>query len=403
VLYRYGTDERGELVKKAVVYTKEEHLIPTSKIDPDALQIINRLRDMKFTAYIVGGAVRDLIVGNTPKDFDIVTDATPSKIKKIFRNSRIIGRRFRLVHVVFGNKIFEVSTFRSNAEGSVGNDFGTIEQDVLRRDFTLNALYYDPVQEHVIDYVGGMRDIKKHILRPVISLDSIFLEDPVRMLRAIKYSATTHARMSFSLRHKIRQSASLLSQISPSRITEELLKIINSGHSYEIISEAIDTDLFMNLQPSAASMIFDNSELEERYMENLQKMDELVKTEPEARLGKKLYFWIYDFISTLTDWEKETSEKYSSTELYAKTWTECRSFVLPMNPQRRELEYAIKSVLNSLGVNIKFQPKNPKNTEKAQGKGPAKTAAKAKAKKPKNNSSTKADPEKTAEKVSEEK
>lgn len=358
MLYRYGTNDKGELVKKAVVYTKEEHLIPTSKIDPDALQIINRLRDMGFTAYIVGGAVRDLIVGNTPKDFDIVTDATPSKIKKIFRNSRIIGRRFRLVHVVFGTKIFEVSTFRSNAEGSVGNDFGTIEQDVMRRDFTLNALYYDPVQEQVIDYVGGMRDIRKHILRPVISLDSIFVEDPVRMLRAIKYSATTHARMSFSLRHKIRQSASLLSQISPSRITEELLKIINSGHSYDIISEAIDTDLFMNLQPSAAAMIFDNSELEERYMENLQKLDALVKKEPDARLGKKLYFLVFDFISTLTDWEKETSEKYSSSELYAKTWTECRNFVLPMNPQRRELEYAIKSALNTLGVNIKLQSKN---------------------------------------------
>ena len=369
MLYRYGTNDKGELVKKAVVYTKEEHLIPTSKIDPDALQIINRLRDMGFTAYIVGGAVRDLIVGNTPKDFDIVTDATPSKIKKIFRNSRIIGRRFRLVHVVFGTKIFEVSTFRSNAEGSVGNDFGTIEQDVMRRDFTLNALYYDPVQEQVIDYVGSMRDIKKHILRPVISLDSIFVEDPVRMLRAIKYSATTHARMSFSLRHKIRQSASLLSQISPSRITEELLKIINSGHSYDIISEAIDTDLFMNLQPSAAAMIFDNSELEERYMENLQKLDELVKKEPDARLGKKLYFLVYDFISTLTDWEKETSEKYSSSELYAKTWTECRNFVLPMNPQRRELEYAIKSALNALGVNIKVQAKSQAKT---QAKNPAK-------------------------------
>ncbi|MBR6340649.1 MAG: polynucleotide adenylyltransferase PcnB, partial [Treponema sp.] len=127
MLYRYGTDNNGKLIKKAVVYTKSEHFISNKKIDPDALQIINRLRDAGFTAYIVGGAVRDLIVGNLPKDFDIVTDATPSKIKRIFRNSRLIGRRFRLVHVVFGSKIFEVSTFRSNAEGSVGNGFGTIE------------------------------------------------------------------------------------------------------------------------------------------------------------------------------------------------------------------------------------------------------------------------------------
>ena len=358
MLYRYGTDVKGNLEKKAVVYTKDEHLISNQKIDLDAIQIITRLRDAGYTAYIVGGAVRDLIIGNTPKDFDIVTDATPSKIKKIFRNSRIIGRRFRLVHVVFGQKIFEVSTFRSNAEGSVGNDFGTIEQDVHRRDFTINALYYDPIQEQVIDYVGGMRDIKKHVLRPVISMDSIFVEDPVRMLRAIKYSATTHAKMSFSLRRKIRQSAELLGQISPSRLTEELLKIINSGHAYEIILEALDTDLFMYLQPSAAAMIFDNSDLEESFFANLKKLDELVKTDPGARLGKKLYFLIYDFITTLTDWEKETAQKYSSSELYAKTWSECRNFVLPMNPQRRELEYAVRAVLNSLGVAIRIQPKN---------------------------------------------
>lgn len=380
MLYRYGTDANGKLIKKAVVYTQEEHHILKEKIDVDALQIIDRLRDAGFSAYIVGGAVRDLIVGNTPKDFDIVTDATPSKIKKIFRNSRIIGRRFRLVHVVFGQKIFEVSTFRSNAEGSVGNDFGTIEQDVLRRDFTINALYYDPVQEQVIDYVGGIQDIKKHVLRPVISLNTIFVEDPVRMLRAIKYSATTHAKMSFALRRKIRQSANLLGQVSPSRLTEELLKIINSGHSYDIILEAIDTDLFMYLQPSAASMIFDDKQRQNDYLLNLQKLDELVKNEPTARLGKKLYFLVFDFIKSLTDWKKETEQKYSSNELYSKTWTECRNFVLPMNPQRRELEFAIKSVLNTLGVAIKIQPK-PKTSAKNPAKTSTKTPVKASEKK----------------------
>lgn len=358
MLYRYGTDKNGNLVKMAVVYTKNEHLIKNSNIDPDALQIINRLRDAGFTAYLVGGAVRDLIIGNKPKDFDIVTDSTPSKIKRIFRNSRIIGRRFRLVHVVFGTKIFEVSTFRSNAEGSVGNEFGTIEQDVMRRDFTMNALYYDPVAEQIIDYVGGIKDIKKHILKPVISLDNIFVEDPVRMLRAIKYSATTHAKMSYSLKKKIRQSAPLLSQISPSRLTEELLKIINSGHSFDIVSEAINEDLYMYLQPSAVSMMFDNKNIEQNYMAHLKQLDELNRTENNARLGKKLYFLIYDFINSLTDWKKETESKYSSTELYNKTWVECRNFILPMNPQRRELEFAIKSVLKDLGVIIKTKKIN---------------------------------------------
>ncbi len=357
MLYRYGTDSNGKLIKKAIVYTKSEHFITNKKIDPDALQIINRLRDAGYTAYIVGGAVRDLIVGNVPKDFDLVTDATPSKIKRIFRNSRIIGRRFRLVHVVFGSKIFEVSTFRSNVEGSVGNEFGTIEQDVMRRDFTMNALYYDPTQEQIIDYVGGVRDIKKHVLRPVISLETIFVEDPVRMLRAIKYSATTDAKMTFNLRHKIKQSASLLSQVSPSRITEELLKIINNTHASEIIAEAIETDVFMYLQPSVSAMLYERKNIEKSFMENLKRLDELNKTDPQARLGKKLYFIIYDFITTLTDWKKETEGKYSVSELYAKTWTECRNFVLPMNPQRRELEYAVKAVLKTMGVSIKVQTK----------------------------------------------
>ena len=350
MLFRYGTDSHGRLIKKAVVYTQNEHSISIKNIDPDALQIINRLRDAGYAAYIVGGAVRDLIVGNKPKDFDIVTDATPSKIKKIFRNSRIIGRRFRLVHVVFGSKIFEVSTFRSNAEGSVGNVFGTIEEDVQRRDFTMNALYYDPVQQQVIDYVGGMRDIKKHILRPVIALDRIFVEDPVRMLRAIKYSATTHAKMSHQLRHKIRNSANLLGQVSPSRLTEELLKILNSSCIYEIVQEALDTDLYIYLQPSAACLIYDSKDFERKYMESIRQLGELNKIDPDARLGKKLLVIIKDCVKTLTDWDKEVKGKTAYSELYARTWAECRNFVLPMNPVRRELEFSVKAAIGQCGV-----------------------------------------------------
>lgn len=362
MLIRYGTDKNGHPVKKAVVYTKNEHGIPKEKIDYDALITINRLRDAGFSAYIVGGAVRDLIVGNVPKDFDIVTDATPSRIKKIFRNSRIIGKRFRIVHVICGSKIFEVSTFRSNAEGSVGNNFGTIDEDVLRRDFTLNALYYDPVHEQVIDYVGGFRDIKKHVLKPVISLDKIFVEDPVRMLRAIKYSAKTGSKMSFVLRHKIRTSANLLSQVSPSRLTEELLKIINSGHAADIVSEALDTDLYMALQPAATAIMYDNIKFEMSYMKNMQALDEFIAQEPDARLGKKLVFLISDFIESLTDWEKEVSSKTPSSELYAKTWRECRNFILPMNPQRTELEYAIKKVLSKYGLAF-VKKKKPKKKQ----------------------------------------
>ena len=391
MLYRYGTDKNGKLVKKAVVYTKSEHLISHANIDPDALQIINRLRDADYTAYIVGGAVRDLIVGNKPKDFDIVTDATPSKIKKIFRNSRIIGRRFRLVHVVFGEKIFEVSTFRSICEGSVGNSFGTIEEDVQRRDFTMNALYYDPLQEQVIDYVGGFKDIKKHLLRPVIPVEKIFVEDPVRMLRAIKYSATTNAKMSFSLKRRIRASAGLLSQVSPSRLTEEMLKILNSPHASHIISESLKSDLYIYLQPTVCSMIYENRNFERKYMESVKKLDLLNQTKPESRLGKKMVYLIQDFVESLTDWNQELKGKSSASELYAKTWTECRNFVLPMNPVRRELEYAVKTAMQNLGVNIKI---NEKEKAKKTAKDDDKTAPKAEKSKSKKNRKKKKSSEK---------
>lgn len=355
MLIRYGTDKKGNLQKKAVVYTKEEHGIPLNKIDSDALRIVSRLKDSGYTTYIVGGAVRDLIIGKKkPKDIDIVTEATPSKIKRLFRNSRIIGRRFRLVHVLYGAKIFEVSTFRSTIDGSVGNDFGTIDEDVQRRDFTLNALYYDPIQEQVIDYVGGVRDIKKGILRPVISLDKIFVEDPVRMLRAIKYSATTGCTMSWALRHKIRKSAHLLSPVSPSRLTEEMQKIMTSSHAYDIVSEALNTDLYMYLQPSATAMMYCNPKFEKAYLNSLKQLDKLQIESPEARMGKKIVFLIKDYISSLTDWKKEVKTNSAISELYYKTWKECRNFVLPMNPQRTELEYAIRTCLRELGVSIKL-------------------------------------------------
>ena len=359
MLVRYGKDNDGRPVKKAVVYTKDEHRIPIKRIDSDAIRIIRRLKENGHSAYFVGGAVRDLLVGNTPKDFDIVTDATPSRIRRLFRSARIIGRRFRLVHVVFGPKIFEVSTFRSTVEGSVGNDFGTMDEDVMRRDFTLNALYYDPIQEHVIDYVGGVRDIRKGVIRPVIPLDRIFVEDPVRMLRAVKYSVTTHCAMQWQLRHKIKKSASLLSPVSPSRLTEEIFKIVNSAHAFDIVREALDVDIYMYLQPAATNLILSDREFEKNYFENLKRLDVLSTVEKESRLGKKLVFLVKDFILSLTDWKKEIAENSAVGELYEKTWNETRRFVLPMNPPRVELEYAIRSVLREIGVNIRI-PKTPR-------------------------------------------
>lgn len=364
MLIRYSTDEKGRPVEKAVVYTKKEHKIPLDHIDSDAIYIIDCLKKNGFESYIVGGAVRDLIVGRTPKDFDIVTDATPSRIKKIFRNSRIIGKRFRLVHVFFGQKIFEVSTFRSTCDGSVGNAFGTIDEDVMRRDFTLNALYYDPLKEQVIDYVGGVKDIQKGVITPVIPIERIFIEDPVRMLRAVKYSVTTGCKLPRKLKKKICISAPLLSPVSPSRLTEELLKIINSSRSHEIVSRALDTDLYVYLQPSATNLMLENRKFAVDYLSSLKELDEFVKNNHDARLGEKLYFILKDFVKTLTDWKLEAETQSPATELYKRTWTICRNFILPMNPQRTELDYAVRKILLTLG--IKVRPKKTRKTSPAE-------------------------------------
>ena len=329
-------------------------------LDFGCQDIKERGRKNGFSSYIVGGAVRDLLIGKKPKDFDIVTDATPSRIKKIFRNSRIIGKRFRLVHVFFGNKIFEGSTFRSTVDGSIGNAFGTMDEDVMRRDFSLNALYYDPVKEQIIDYVNGVNDIKKGIIRPVISLDHIFIDDPVRMLRAVKYGATTGCKIPHSLKKKIRHSAELLSPVSPSRLTEELLKIINSSHSFEIVQNALDMDIYTYLQPAATNLMLENRSYEKAYMQSLVELDKFNQKYPDSRLGEKLYFLLRDFVGDLTNWKMEIKNASMAAELYKRTWSRCRNFILPMNPQRTELEFAVRKILAEYGVQIKLPRKKAK-------------------------------------------
>lgn len=359
MLYRYSSDANGKMRKTATIYTNREHSIKNKNIDKDALKIIYQLHDYGYQAYIVGGAVRDLLLNKKPKDFDIVTEATPTQIKRIFRNSRIIGKRFRLVHVFFDQKIFEVSTFRSIAHGSVGNIFGTIDEDSHRRDFSLNALYYDPIKEQIIDYVGAMQDIKKKKLVPVIPLNCIFAEDPVRMIRAVKYSSTTGFKMSRKLQRKIKKSANLLLQVSPSRLTEELLKIINSGYAYQIVSSAIKLGIFEYMQPNACKKMKEDSEYQKKYLLSMQKLDELIKKNPSVPLGEKLTFIIQDFVDSIDNWNDyaKNTKNINVSEIYKYVWSECRHFVMPMNPQRTELEFAVKNALKQNGIVMKSKPK----------------------------------------------
>jgi len=287
--YRYSAGKDGKPEKKAVIYTRDEHGINFSDVDNDAIFIIKKLKSAGFDTYIVGGAVRDLILGKKPKDFDIVSAASPGKIKRIFRNSRIIGRRFRLVHVYFGERIFEVSTFRSLRDGNTSNTFGTIDEDVQRRDFTLNALYYDPQQQIVVDYVGGMNDIKNKKIKPIINLSEIFTDDPVRMIRAAKYSAKTGFSLPINLKMKISNQSNLLTTISPSRLTEEIFKIIHSEKAGVIIELLDKMGLYAFLQPNAVTLMRKNVSFRKNYM---QRMIDLINA--ENRRGQALGSLFYD-------------------------------------------------------------------------------------------------------------
>lgn len=340
--YRYSAGKDGKPEKKAIIYTCDEHGINFADVDNEAINIIKKLKSAGYDTYIVGGAVRDLILGRKPKDFDIVSAASPTRIKRIFRNSRIIGRRFRLVHVYFGQRIFEVSTFRSLKDGHTSNTFGTIEEDVHRRDFTLNALYYDPEQQIVIDYVGGMNDMKKKQIKPIIALSEIFTDDPVRMIRAAKYAAKTGFSLPLNLRLKISSQSNLLAAISPSRLTEEIFKIIHSKKAADIVELLDKMGLYTYLQPQASELMRKNVKFKKSY---LQTMADLKGA--ENRRGQAIGSLFYDYLESVNEW------KPGPIDNYKEVFKLVRSFVLPMNPPRFELEHAVKKFFSVRGITIR--------------------------------------------------
>ena len=341
---RYSTEENGKLVKKAVVYTRDEHGINLEDVDREAIGIIQRLRYAGYESYIVGGAVRDLLLKKKPKDFDIVSEATPPRIKKVFRNARIIGRRFKLVHVHYGPRIFEVATFRSLKDGLTSNTFGTISDDVLRRDFTMNALFYDPLQQVVVDYVGGMKDIRAKQVKPIIPLATIFTDDPVRMIRAVKYAATTGFSLPLPLKWKIKKQSPLLTSVSPSRLTEEIFKIIHSSQAAAIVAALDEMGLYAYLQPQAAALMKNNPRFRRHYLKSMASLNQPnFKNLPGETLGAL----INDYLEDIADWEKGIGENYKIC------YTAARGFVKPMNPPRFELGYAVRRFFAAHNVTIK--------------------------------------------------
>jgi poly(A) polymerase len=229
-----------EIMREAI--GAEYHGIEHQDLSPGSLRVIQTLQDAGHEAYLVGGGIRDLLLNKHPKDFDVATNAKPAEIQRLFRKSRIIGRRFQIVHVRMGAEVIEVTTFRGSAENSHhqkanasgmlvrDNVFGTVEDDAVRRDFTMNALYYDPARHTVLDFVGGYDDLEDQLIRIIGDPEIRYREDPVRMLRAIRFVGKLGLSMESDTEEPIQRLAPLLRDVSPSRLFDEVLKLLQTGH-----------------------------------------------------------------------------------------------------------------------------------------------------------------------------
>lgn len=249
------------------IYSFEEHQLCMKKVDSDALYVMQKLRSAGYIAYLVGGSVRDLLLYKNPKDFDICTSAQPEEIKKIFRNCILVGRRFRLAHIRFGKKILEVSTFRSgdNELDELiirDNKWGTAKEDALRRDFTINALFYDADSQSIIDYIGGFEDIKKQTLRTIGQPFIRFRQDPVRMLRMLKFQARFGFTIDDSSHIALLECRQEIMKSSPARILEELLRMLESKAS-EPFFRLLAEHGFMHLLMPSLGHFLDSKDAEE--------------------------------------------------------------------------------------------------------------------------------------------
>lgn len=254
-----------------VIIPRSEHGISRANISHNALKVLYRLKNAGYAAYLVGGGVRDLSLGREPKDFDVATNARPEEVKQLFRNCRLIGRRFRLAHVYFGCEIIEVATFRALYEaGGEADDearvledgrllrdnvFGTIEEDALRRDFTVNALYYRIADFTLVDYVGGMTDLQQGVLRLIGDPEVRYREDPVRMLRAARFTVKLGFRMHPETAGAIPRMAHLLGHIPPARLFDEVLKLFLTGMAHEVFECLRHYELFGYLFPDTENVL----------------------------------------------------------------------------------------------------------------------------------------------------
>ncbi len=285
------------------IVPRKEHRISRKQVSPNALRTLYRLHSRGFIAYLVGGCVRDLLLGRTPKDFDIGTNATPGQIKRLFHNCRLVGRRFRLAHLRFQDEILEVSTFRRSAEPSdavepdevnegrrhvrhmkdangmvlADNIFGTPEEDALRRDFTINALAYNIADASVVDYCTGLADLKDRLIRSIGDPRVRFTEDPVRMLRAVRFAASHGFEIEATAWESIQELCPTISRASPSRLYEEIQKLFLLGFACPTLALLEKSGLLAALFPDLAAWIREREGRFEMLERNLAGIDEIVR------------------------------------------------------------------------------------------------------------------------------
>lgn len=287
---------------KPLICPRDKHSISRRDIDPAALKVLYRLSDSGYTAYLVGGGVRDILLGRSPKDFDISTNAHPQQIRRLFRNCFLVGRRFRLAHIRFGDQIIETSTFRRQPESRpdvpqiksekvksphyqhADNTFGTPSEDASRRDFTVNGLFYDIKSFAVIDYVGGLTDLQKRILRSIGNPDIRFREDPVRMLRAVRFSARLGFSIDRASMRSIRSHYAEILNASAPRLFEEIIKLFGYQSAESAFRLLWETGLMSVLMPSLHAYIDNNGQKKSVLWRYLSALDEEVDAADGASL-----------------------------------------------------------------------------------------------------------------------
>ena len=300
----------GVRVRKQVV-PRDQHDVSRREISDNALKVLYRLNKAGYEAYLVGGGVRDILLGLHPKDFDVATNAKPEDVQKVFRNCRLIGRRFRLAHVLFGQDVVEVATFRAvnddapqTEHGMVLRDnvYGTIEDDAIRRDFTVNALYYNIADFSIVDFVGGLKDLQKRTLRLIGDPETRYREDPVRMLRAARLAAKLDFKIEAKTREPILQHGNLLKNVSNARLWDECAKLFLTGHGLASFEQLETLNLTKVLFPGPAAAMQKHPQVKTLIETALRNTDNRIAD--DKGVNPAFLFAVMLWSSVATEYEK---------------------------------------------------------------------------------------------------